>query len=851
MRYRFGPFRLDDVAGRLQRGDTEIELQPKAMALLCCFVRHPERLFGRSELLGEVWPEVVVSDHSLSQALFKLRHALHVPGAEHRWVQTVHGRGYRFVATVVVEGEPEVAPPATRHAFIGRRSELAQLDALWDDGHAGLALVGPGGQGKTRLARHYASHVSRWPTAVFVDLVGARQRSDVLAALAQALGVVLGDDDPVDQLGRALAARGSALVVLDNLDSVRDGVAPFLAVWRVASPDVRWLITSRERVRLPDVHVFVVPGMTSDDALSLFVSRALARSVDLDAGWHDDIRQIAAHLEGHPLGIELAASRVDLLDPAAMHARLVAHRDALGTLADGAPRHRSMHATLCWSWDHLDAGAQRLLASLSLFPGSFTTAQAEAVHGGDVLELLDVLSDHFLVQSVRGDLGRLRLPEPVREFAAAHQVDPVAATRFVDAMDTIARAPRPPWADLPNLRAALALAGTPATKVRIGLAVARMLASQARPVEALRVLDALPQSVPVALQDLLLEQRSISAGLLGGDSSLIPLLRAAATAATARSDHAGAAMLLACLSNQASLDQEGELAIHAGEQAIDAAARAGDLEGILWGAYRAATATLYVGDMARGRRAVAKGLASMRDHHDPCRRAALLDIAATYDAHDGRGDRSVDTHLRAARIVEEAGEVGAHLSILQNAATAMQETGRFVEALTLQDAGYQAMRDHGLGSRLAQLLICRALTHMHLGDLERAGADLIEAAPLAADASSRVLLLLNRSAVACLRGEHLDARRLADQAIDAAPGHAVIEGAALIWRTVAELAQDEAVVARASLARARELRAAGLPLMLVQALDVVEAVVEGLPRKVGPGAHPLAHLVERAARRVR
>lgn len=853
MRYRFGPYILDRVAGQLHRDGGEIELQPKSMALLCCFVQHPERLFSRTELLDEVWPDVVVSDHSLSQALFKLRQALEIPGSDHRWVQTVHGRGYRFVGEVAVDGDPSaeslVATP--RHPFIGRSAELAQIDALWDQGHSGVALVGPGGQGKTRLALHHATTAARWPLAAFVDLVSADTPTAARAAVAHALGVPLGDDDPTAQLGRALAARGPALVVLDNLESVRDGVGPLLAAWQAAAPEVRWMLTSRERVRLAGIEVFVVPGLTSDDALELFVARAAARAVALDARWHEDIRRIGAHLEGQPLGIELAACRVGLLDPAAMHARLVASHHTLGTLPDGAPRHRSMHATLQWSWDHLDADAQRLLAALALFRSAFTVAQADAVFGSDTLDILDTLSDHFLVAPMRDAPGRIRLLEPVREFACTRTPDPEAVGRFVVAMDAVAQHPRPAWVDLPNLRGALSLAQDADQKVRLGLAVARMLTGQAQPVEAQQVLAYLPTDVAVALRDRVLQQRSSTSGLLGGDPELIPALRIAADAALDRNDDASASGLLSHLSHQATLDQRGEMSITAGEHAMDAATRAGDLEALVAAAYRTATGTLYVGEVERGRQAVARGLAAMRDHQDPCRRAAMLDIAATFDAHDGRGAHAVELQLQAIDILDEAGEVADRLHLLLNAASGMQETGRFQEALELQNDGYVWMREYGLQGPLAQLLSSRAVTHMHLGDLDRAEADLAEAGPLVSHANLRVLMAVNLAAVACLRGRDEEACAMADQAIANAPGHPIIEAAALLWRTLSDLGRGDRTAATAAVARAAELRQAGLPVMLLQSLDVVAAAVEGRPLWVHPDEHPLAHLAARAARRLR
>ena len=109
---RFPPFRLDPRAGRVWRDDDPVDLRPRAWQLLRHLAEHPGQLLTRDELLDAVWSDAVVGEGSLTQTIRELRIALEDDARHPRLIETVHRRGYRFIATVRREPVPSVAQPS-------------------------------------------------------------------------------------------------------------------------------------------------------------------------------------------------------------------------------------------------------------------------------------------------------------------------------------------------------------------------------------------------------------------------------------------------------------------------------------------------------------------------------------------------------------------------------------------------------------------------------------------------------------------------------------------------------------------------------------------------------------------
>jgi predicted ATPase/class 3 adenylate cyclase len=343
-----------------------------------------------------------------------------------------------FPPVRTLRGGP-AAFPAPRTSFIGRERELEEVAELLGRSRL-VTLTGPGGTGKTRLAIGVAAEaVARFRDGAFlVDLSAVTDPAVVPSKIATALGVRL---DPLRAPGETLAdhlREREALLVLDNLEQVI-GSAEDVGRLLDDSPGLRVLATSRVPLRLSGEHEYRVeplplPDPASSGALErlgrcesvmLFVDRAAAvrRGFRLTEENAAAIAGIVDRVDGLPLAIELAASRVRALGPRDLLDRLDQRLPVLAGGAHDLPaRQRTLRDAIAWSHDLLGAAEQRLFARLSVFSGGFTLGSAEAVCGPglelEVMEGIEALVEHSLLQrEERGGRVRYRMLETVREFA--------------------------------------------------------------------------------------------------------------------------------------------------------------------------------------------------------------------------------------------------------------------------------------------------------------------------------------------------------------------------------------------------------------------------------------------------
>jgi excisionase family DNA binding protein len=315
--------------------------------------------------------------------------------------------------------------PPPRGRFIGRTEEIGRLGEMFGAGARIVTVVGAPGVGKTRLAARYAELQARGGS--FCDLGEATSLDQVCIAVLEGLGVPAvphaSTERALDESLRALSRRGQVFVVLDDVERVVAHAATIVSKAARAAPESRWLVTSRERLRIADEHALDLAPMPLDThAIELFVERAgECRAADRTA-----IAEIVRRLDGIPLAIELAAARTSILAPRALLARL---DDRLGVLAadvrDARPRQTTLRAAIDWSWDLLQPHEQRALAQCSVFRGTFSIDAAEAVvdvaRGGSVVEVLEALHAKSLVCSsdepVLGE-RRMTMLASIREYAA-------------------------------------------------------------------------------------------------------------------------------------------------------------------------------------------------------------------------------------------------------------------------------------------------------------------------------------------------------------------------------------------------------------------------------------------------
>lgn len=323
--------------------------------------------------------------------------------------------------------------PNERNSFVGRHPELAELAGLVAE-HQGrlVSIVGIGGTGKTRLAQHFAwRRIGDFSGgAWFCDLSQATTFDGLCGAVAQGLGVPLGQSDPVEQIGNAISGRGRCLVILDNFEQVTAFGAQSLGRWMDQTVDAVFVVTTRNVLGLDGEIVMSLAPLSKPDSAELFRVRARAARSGfvLDAKDGRLLTELVDLLDGLPLAIELAAARVRVLSIAGMLERM-RERFSLLTSSHGRPtRQATLKATLDWSWDLLAAWERLALAQLAVFEGGFGLKAFEAVvdsgqdaHGRNAVEILQSLVDKSWVRRI--DEDRFTLLNSVQQYAALQLVE--------------------------------------------------------------------------------------------------------------------------------------------------------------------------------------------------------------------------------------------------------------------------------------------------------------------------------------------------------------------------------------------------------------------------------------------
>jgi predicted ATPase/DNA-binding SARP family transcriptional activator len=353
------------------------------------------------------------------------------PGAELEEARLAVLRG---AATPVRRAVPPPVPALT--SFVGRDRDVARVRELLATARL-VTLTGPGGAGKTRLAREaIAGRADGGPgesrVAELAALTDAHQLpAAVLAAVGEPELVVRSgeapDPDTTARLVAALSGRRIVLV-LDNCEHLVDAVAALAESLLLACPGLRVLATSREPLGIAGEVLHPVDALALADAMRLFADRAAAvrPGFTLSPDVTQAVAEICGRLDGQPLPIELAAARLRTLSPAEIASRL---DDRFRLLTSGArtalPRHQTLRAVVDWSWDLLAEPERAVARRLAAFAGGATAEAAERVCAGppvagDVFEPLASLVDKSIVVAVPQPDGaptRYRMLETIREYA--------------------------------------------------------------------------------------------------------------------------------------------------------------------------------------------------------------------------------------------------------------------------------------------------------------------------------------------------------------------------------------------------------------------------------------------------
>jgi predicted ATPase/class 3 adenylate cyclase len=290
--------------------------------------------------------------------------------------------------------------PRPASSFVGRHAEVAHVATLVQDRSRLVTLTGPGGVGKTRLAIEAGTELApRFPAGVvWVDLKQLDDATQVLAGIAAALGA------PADL--EAHIGDRELLVLLDNVEQVISA-APALASLVEACPNLRLLLTSRERLQVRGELAHAVVPLDDADAVTLFCERAGVEP-------SEDVRRLCAALDRLPLGIELAAARARVLSVRQIVERLGTRLDSLKGGRDADPRQHTLRATIGWSFELLDADERRLFARLAVFTGGCSLEAAEEIADAD----LDVLQSLVVKSLLQRTGGRFEYLQTIRDYAS-------------------------------------------------------------------------------------------------------------------------------------------------------------------------------------------------------------------------------------------------------------------------------------------------------------------------------------------------------------------------------------------------------------------------------------------------
>ncbi len=406
IRLRFGPFELNVAERSLKKANQVIPLGGRAYDILIALLENAGEVVGKAELIARVWPDVTVEEGSLRVHLSALRKALGDGQFGNKYIASIQGHGYSFIAPVArlpadhdrgnASAGMSNLPPALGR-MVGRDEAVLEIQGLLQTDQRLITILGAGGIGKTTVALSvgHGALADFSGAAFFVDLSTVSDKEHLIGAVVSAVGLDPQLVDPREALLNFLRPR-RVLIILDSCEHLIEKTAEIADYIFQNTPDIYILATSREALHVPGERVLCLcplgcppeqPGLTASAVLAypaarLFAERVSVRRGDFSLG--DDeapmVAEICRKLDGIALAIELAAGRAAIFGVRNTVAKLGSRLDLLKFGRRTAnPRHQTLKATLDWSHDYLSEVERVVLRRVAVFIGHFSLEAAFAV----------------------------------------------------------------------------------------------------------------------------------------------------------------------------------------------------------------------------------------------------------------------------------------------------------------------------------------------------------------------------------------------------------------------------------------------------------------------------------------
>jgi predicted ATPase/DNA-binding winged helix-turn-helix (wHTH) protein len=426
---RFDRFELSIGERALRRDGEALPLGDRALDILIYLADRPGEVIAKQELIDHVWSDVIVEEGSLRVHVAAIRKALGDGQFGNRYIANIKGRGYSFVGTVVPLADGTESQNTkfrrqgklpVRPMMIGRETVVREVsDKLRDEQF--VTLLGPGGIGKTTIALAVGRAVAEefGGKVHFVDLENLTDPQHVAGAVATSLGLALRSKDPGLELVDVVRSR-KLVIIFDSCEHVIEAVAALAEQLYQQTEEIHVLTTSRELLKVegehcyrvlpldfpPDGSVQTANAVLQYPAVQLFVRRVAARagSVVLTDEEAPLVAEMCRRLDGIPLAIELAAGQVAAFGIKNTLARQVPRLELLRlSHRTAVPRHRTLKATLDWSYNLLSDGERIVLRRVAPFVGHFTLEGARHVAGelgvgpGEIFDAIAGLVEKSLI----------------------------------------------------------------------------------------------------------------------------------------------------------------------------------------------------------------------------------------------------------------------------------------------------------------------------------------------------------------------------------------------------------------------------------------------------------------------